>query len=94
MRDPKGYNANGPLTWENGFLPALFGGTEFNSAGRAGVQFEARGGRVRRDARKKLDLLAKLNEEYRRGASAGSRFGNAHPQLRNRRAHADFRPRA
>jgi hypothetical protein len=33
LRDPKGYNTSGTLTWAPGFLPALYGGTEFSSEG-------------------------------------------------------------
>ncbi|MEX2288630.1 MAG: DUF1501 domain-containing protein [Planctomycetaceae bacterium] len=33
LRDPKGYNTTGTLTWAPGWLPALYGGTEFNSEG-------------------------------------------------------------
>jgi hypothetical protein len=66
IRDPKGYNANGPLTWENGFLPALFGGTEFNSEGAPVFNLKPATAVSEETQRKKLDLLAKLNEEYRR----------------------------
>jgi hypothetical protein len=33
LRDPEGYNTSGTLTWSAGFLPALYRGTEFSSAG-------------------------------------------------------------
>ena len=33
LRDPKGYNTSGTLTWNSGFLPSLYGGTEFSSEG-------------------------------------------------------------
>ena len=33
LRDPEGYNTNGSLVWDNGWLPALYRGTEFSSKG-------------------------------------------------------------
>ena len=33
LRDPAGYNTSGTLTWNAGWMPALFGGTEFSSEG-------------------------------------------------------------
>jgi len=33
LRDPTGYNTSGTLTWTNGWLPALYRGTEFSSSG-------------------------------------------------------------
>jgi hypothetical protein len=33
LRDPAGYNTTGTLTWSSGWLPALYRGTEFSSAG-------------------------------------------------------------
>ncbi len=33
LRDPAGYNTSGTLTWSSGWLPALYRGTEFSSAG-------------------------------------------------------------
>lgn len=35
LRDPAGYNTSGTLTWSSGWLPALYGGTEFSSQGDA-----------------------------------------------------------
>jgi hypothetical protein len=66
LRDPEGYNTSGTLLWQNGWLPALYRGTEFSAAGapvlnlRPAVPVPAD---VRRDD---LDLLAKLNEDHRR----------------------------
>jgi hypothetical protein len=33
LRDPEGYNTSGTLLWENGWLPAIYRGTEFSSKG-------------------------------------------------------------
>src|SRR5262245_36472794 len=33
LRDPEGYNTSGALLWENGWMPALYRGTEFNTVG-------------------------------------------------------------
>src|SRR5262249_24826603 len=33
LRDPAGYNTSGKLVWSSGWLPALFQGVEFSTAG-------------------------------------------------------------
>src|SRR5262245_13384790 len=33
LRDPDGYNSGGTMAWDNGWLPALYRGTEFQSKG-------------------------------------------------------------
>src|SRR5262249_23854855 len=33
LRDPEGYNTSGSLLWQNGWLPALYRGTEFSAHG-------------------------------------------------------------
>lgn len=33
LRDPEGYNTSGTLLWQNGWLPALYRGTEFSCRG-------------------------------------------------------------
>src|SRR5262249_21269767 len=35
LRDPEGYNNGGTTMWENGWLPAVFRGTEIQSRGAA-----------------------------------------------------------
>ncbi len=66
LRDPKGYNTSGTLLWENGWLPALYRGTEFNSQGAPVHDLEpAR--RVSSETRRdQLVFLAKLNQEHLR----------------------------
>ena len=66
LRDPRGYNTNGSLNWENGWLPALYRGTEFSSEGEPVLNLrpaEEVGAESQRD---RLELLAKLNQEHRR----------------------------
>ena len=33
LRDPRGYNTSGTLLWQNGWLPAMFRGTEISTSG-------------------------------------------------------------
>jgi hypothetical protein len=66
LRDPDGYNNGGTTFWENGWLPALFRGTEVQSRGAAvlnlhsSTQGPAGAGSV------DLQALARLNEERRK----------------------------
>ncbi|HKB41627.1 MAG TPA: DUF1501 domain-containing protein [Gemmataceae bacterium] len=66
LRDPEGYNTSGTLLWQNGWLPALYRGTEFSAAGPPVLNLHpARPvpAEVRRDS---LDLLARLNDEHQK----------------------------
>ena len=66
LRDPSGYNTSGTLTWTSGWLPALFQGTEFSTAGTPVLnlrpQREMPPG-VRADS---LKFLAELNRLHQR----------------------------
>jgi hypothetical protein len=66
LRDPKGYNSGSSLNWDNGWLPAFYRGTEFQSQGSPVLNLhpavELPAGAQAAD----LDLLARLNEEHRR----------------------------
>jgi hypothetical protein len=66
LRDPKGYNSGSSLNWDNGWLPAVYRGTEFQSQGSPVLNLhpavELPAGAQAAD----LDLLARLNEEHRR----------------------------
>jgi hypothetical protein len=42
LRDPDGYNNGGTTLWENGWLPALFRGTEIQSRGAAVLNLRPR----------------------------------------------------
>jgi hypothetical protein len=67
LRDPEGYNTSGSLLWQNGWLPASHRGTEVSTQGTPVVNLRP-GFPVAPDARRDdLDLLAKLNEEHRKG---------------------------
>lgn len=66
LRDPEGYNTSGSLLWENGWLPALFRGTEVATQGTP-VRNLQPSSPVGSDARRDdLDLIARLNESHRR----------------------------
>jgi len=66
LRDPGGYNTSGTLTWSSGWLPALYRGTEFSSAGDPVLNLRPARPQpdgVRRD---NLDFLARLNRLHQR----------------------------
>jgi hypothetical protein len=66
LRDPEGYNTSGTLLWENGWLPALYRGTEFSSKGPPVLNLNPIAPVPEELQRRKFALLAKLNEEHRR----------------------------
>jgi len=61
LRDPAGYVSSGKMAWSNGFLPALYQGVEFNSAGTPVHHLEPARTLPPGEQRANLDLLAKLN---------------------------------
>jgi hypothetical protein len=66
LRDPDGYNTSGTLLWQNGFMPALYRGTEVSTRGTPVLNLQPSqpiSSDVRRD---NLDLLAKLNRRHQR----------------------------
>lgn len=65
LRDPDGYNTNGGLSWDNGWLPALYRGTEFNSKGTAVLNLKPAVPGPMGSQDDRLDVLAKLNERHR-----------------------------
>jgi hypothetical protein len=66
LRDPEGYNTSGSLLWENGWLPAVYRGTEVATQGPP-VRNLQPFAPVRADARRDdLDLIARLNRAHRR----------------------------
>ncbi len=65
LRDPTGYNTGGTRLWGNGWLPALYRGTEFNSQGAPVLNLHPAVKMPAGVERKNLELLAKLNEERR-----------------------------
>jgi hypothetical protein len=66
LRDPEGYNTSGTLTWSNGWLPALFRGTEFSSAGDPVLNLKAARPQPEGVQRDNLEFLARLNRLHQR----------------------------
>ena len=66
LRDPGGYSTSGKLVWSSGFLPALYQGVEFSSAGTAVHHLSPTKPRPPGVQRESLDFLAKLNAEHLR----------------------------
>ncbi|MBI3808432.1 MAG: DUF1501 domain-containing protein, partial [Nitrospirae bacterium] len=62
LRDPDGYNNGGTTHWENGWLPALFRGTEIQSRGAAVLNLHPAVAAPEGVQRNTLELLARLNE--------------------------------
>jgi len=65
LRDPEGYNTSGPLLWENGWLPALYRGTEFNSQGTPVLNLHPSVPLPKGVEQDNLAFLAQLNERHR-----------------------------
>ncbi len=66
LRDPKGYNTSGTLTWTSGWLPALFRGTEFSSEGSPILNLRPARQQLPEEQRRNLDFLASLNRLHQR----------------------------
>ena len=64
LRDPEGYNTNATLNWDNGWLPALYAGTEFSTQGTPVLDLNPARPLPEGLQRDKLALLAKLNREH------------------------------
>lgn len=74
LRDPRGYNTSGTLLWQNGFMPALYRGTEVSTSGTPVLNLNpARPipAEVRRD---NLDLLQALNRKHQKDHAHDSRL--------------------
>jgi len=65
LRDPAGYNTDGRLVWSSGFLPALYQGVEFSTAGapvhHLNPELPLPPGAQRND----LEFLQQLNESHK-----------------------------
>lgn len=65
LRDPEGYPGTGSTLWQNGWLPAVYRGTEFNAQGPPILNLRAStplpGGAQRDD----LEFLARMNQRHR-----------------------------
>ena len=66
LRDPEGYNNGGTTMWENGWLPAVYRGTEIQSRGAAVLDLHPAVALPPGVQRNNLAALAKLNEERRK----------------------------
>ncbi|HEV3136730.1 MAG TPA: DUF1501 domain-containing protein [Pirellulales bacterium] len=66
LRDPDGYNNGGTTMWENGWLPAIYRGTEIQSRGAAVLDLHPAVAVPEGSQRINLQALAQLNEERRR----------------------------
>jgi hypothetical protein len=66
LRDPEGYNTSGTLLWQNGWMPALYRGTEVSTRGAPVLNLHPAQPRSAAEQRENLGLLARLNEEHRR----------------------------
>jgi len=66
LRDPEGYNTSGTLTWSSGWLPALYRGTEFSTAGSPVLNLKPAHELPPGVAQGNLDFLARLNRRHQR----------------------------
>jgi hypothetical protein len=64
LRDPKGYNSGGSLNWDNGWLPALYRGTELQSQGPPVLNLHPAVPLPNGAQRHELELLNALNTEH------------------------------
>jgi hypothetical protein len=66
LRDPGGYNTSGTLLWQNGFMPALYRGTEVATSGTPVLNLNPSTPVPAEVLRDDLELLAKLNRKHQR----------------------------
>jgi hypothetical protein len=64
LRDPAGYNSSGKMAWSSGWLPALYQGVEFSSAGTPVHHLNPALPLPPGAQRDNLDFLAKLNAAH------------------------------
>lgn len=65
LRDPEGYNTSGTLLWQNGFMPALFRGTEVRTSGAPVLNLHPARPVSAQAQQTNLRLLNRLNEKHR-----------------------------
>jgi hypothetical protein len=65
LRDPEGYNTSGTLLWQNGWIPALYRGTEVSTKGAPVLNLQPAVPTSAEARRRDLEFLALLNEEHR-----------------------------
>jgi len=74
LRDPAGYATSGMLMVQPGFLPAIYGGTEFQSSGMPVQNLQSAVEFPDGVQKQRLDLIAKLNEAHRERYPADSKL--------------------
>lgn len=65
LRDPEGYNTSGSLLWQNGWLPALYRGTEVSTKGSPVLNLQPQKPVPQEIERANLAFLSKLNQRHR-----------------------------
>ncbi|MCH2202848.1 MAG: DUF1501 domain-containing protein [Fuerstiella sp.] len=66
LPDIAGHNTAGAALWDNGWLPALYGGTEFRPIGSPVVNLRSARTMPKEADVNDLSLIGRLNEKYRR----------------------------
>ena len=66
LRDPRGYNTSGTLLWQNGWLPAMFRGTEISTAGTPVLNLRRETPVSPRAQADNLQVLSQLNRQHQR----------------------------
>jgi len=66
LRDPGGYNTSGTLLWQNGFMPALYRGTEVATSGTPVLNLNPSKPVPAEVQKDDLSLLGKLNRKHQR----------------------------
>ncbi len=66
LRDPDGYNTSGTLLWQNGFMPAVYRGTEVSTRGTPVLNLNPSRPVPTEIQTDNLELLAKLNHRHQR----------------------------
>lgn len=66
LRDPEGYNTSGTLLWQNGWMPALYRGTEVSTRGTPVLNLNPSKPVPPEVQRDNLALLDKLNRKHQR----------------------------
>ena len=66
LRDPVGYNTAGTLLWHNGWLPAMYRGTEISTAGIPVLNLNRAVPIAPEVQEDNLDFLARLNREHQK----------------------------
>jgi hypothetical protein len=67
LRDPEGYPGTGSTLWQNGWLPAVYRGTEFNAKNPPVLNLRPAVALPEGAQRDDLDFLARMNERHRQG---------------------------